>query len=252
MAAQEYDALCYREFLQLYNRFADNFSSVETECPYGLPGCACFHQGRVPPLSDREMELFLFAGFRRNGNYLYSTHCSGCVSCLPFRLVVPEFRPNRNQRRTRKRNLDLKVELLPLTATQENLALCEKFLMSRYPGNGREENSGAGYFRDFFFNSITTTMQVEYRLHGHLMGSAIIDVGQGWMNAVYFYFDPEESRRSLGTWNILFLLNLCRLWKIDYLYLGYLIYEISAMNYKKYFRPYQILVGESWQTIYGC
>ncbi len=249
MTAQEYDALCYQEFLQLYAKFSSSFMPVETRCPYGLSCCARFYQGRIPPLSDREMELFLFAGFRRNGNYLYSTHCPQCAACLPVRLFIPDFCANRNQRRTEKRNYDLEARILPLTATQENIALCEKFLMVRYPGNGKEENDGASYFRDFFFNSITTTIQVEYRLAGRLLGSAILDVGQNWMNAVFFYFDPDENKRSPGTWNILFLINLCRLWKIDYLYLGYLIYEVSAMSYKKHFRPYQILVGDCWQTI---
>ncbi len=232
MTAQEYDAACYQEFLELYGKFSNSFVAVDTPCPYNLPGlrgCARFHQGRIPPLSDREMELFFFAGFRRNGNYLYSTHCPQCGACLPIRLFVPEFRENRNQRRTEKRNRDLEAQLLPLTATRENIDLCEKFLAGRYASNGKGENSGASYFRDFFFNSITTTMQVEYRLAGRLVGSAIIDVGQNWMNAVFFYFDPEESKRSLGTWNILFLVKLCKLWGIDYLYLGYLIHEVSAV-----------------------
>lgn len=241
-----YDASCYQEFQQLYERVAGRFVNVAAECPYELPYVATFHQGAIIPLGERALELFLFAGYRRNGNWLYGMRCRNCASCLSIRLYTPSVTFNRNQLRAKKRNADLCVEAIPLVADAENVALCGKFLKARYPKDG---NNAALYFRDFFLNGITTTMQVQYRLDGKLVGNAIVDIGQQWMNAVYFYFDPEEGRRSLGTWNIVYLVELCKSLGIDYLYLGYLIHEVSAMEYKKNFRPHQILVGEFWQTI---
>lgn len=246
IASTNYDVFCSHEFPRLYAKVANRFVNINVECPYGFPFTATFHQGAMIPLGESNIGLFLSAGYRRNGNWLYSMQCLNCMACLSLRLKVLDFCANRNQLRTKKRNADLDVEIMPLLWDAENSALCDKFLKARYP---KEESSALMYFQDFFVNSIATTMQLQYRLEGRLVGGSIVDVGQRWMNAVYFYFDPDESKRSLGIWNILFLIELCQRWRIDYLYLGYLISELSSMNYKKNFKPYQILIGENWQTI---
>jgi arginine-tRNA-protein transferase len=189
------------------------------------------------------MELFLAAGYRRNGNCLYAMRCMDCSRCLPIRLHPAEFRPNRNQKRTWQRNSDLTTQLLPLEATEEDIALCDKFLRSRYP---MKHNSGASYYHDFFLNNIVNSARLQFRLNGQLIGTSIIDVGYNWLNAVYFYFDPDQSHRSLGTYNILSLIDLCREWEIEFLYLGYLIRSVSAMSYKSKFRPYYLYEDEDW------
>ncbi len=138
------------------------------------------------------------------------------------------------------------MAILPLQLDRETLALCEKFLQSRYP---REHNNAPGYYRDFFFNNIVNSVQIQYRLGERLVGTSIIDIGYNWLNAVYFYFDPDESKRSLGTYNILQLVDLCRKWEIDYLYLGYLIQSVPAMSYKSKFRPHYLFSENSWYCV---
>ena len=78
------------------------------------------------------------------------------------------------------------------------------------------------------------------------MGNSIVDIGENWLNAVYFYFDTTESSRSLGTYNILTLIDFCIQKSIDYLYLGYYIEGVSAMDYKSRFRPYYLRQREQW------
>jgi arginine-tRNA-protein transferase len=135
------------------------------------------------------------------------------------------------------------MSLLPLQAAEEDMELCEKFLRVRYP---RENNTARGYYRDFFFNNIVNSVQLQYRIEDRLVGVSIIDIGYNWMNAVYFYFDPDESQRSLGTYNILRLVDLCRQWEIQFLYLGYYIGSVPAMSYKANFQPHYLFSGEEW------
>ena len=138
------------------------------------------------------------------------------------------------------------MAILPLHPDQETLDLCEKFLQNRYP---RENNNSLGYYRDFFLNSIVNSAQVQYRVCGRLVGTSIIDIGYNWLNAVYFYFDPDESYRSLGTYNILQLVDLCLEWDVEYLYLGYLINSVPAMSYKSNFRPHYLLSDTKWTCV---
>jgi len=238
-----YDERCRLEFNALYARLAAYFVSIDTVCPYGLPAVATFHQASFAPFGERALELFLAAGYRRNGNCLYNMHCTECAGCLPIRLLPAEFRANRNQRRTWKKNRDVEIQLLPLQVSREHLDLCEKFLRARYP---QESNSASGYYRDFFLNNITSSAQLEFRIDGTLLGCSIIDIGYNWLNAVYFFFDPDQGHRSPGTLNILHLVEMCRQWDIPYLYLGYLIPGVPAMSYKAAFRPHQLLVGNQW------
>ena len=243
-AVLSYDQQCAHEFSLLHSRVGQLFINIDIGCPYGLPYVATFHQATFAPLGERAMELFLAAGYRRNGNCLYTMHCRECSACQPIRLYINDFQPRRNQRRALKRNQDLTIAAAPLRCRREHIDLCERFLQERYP---KESNSALGYYRDFFFNSIVTSVQLEYRIDDRLVGTSVVDIGHNWLNAVYFYFDPEESRRSLGTYNILYLIELCRKWEVEYLYLGYLIDSVPAMNYKKHFRPHFVFVDGKWQ-----
>jgi leucyl-tRNA---protein transferase len=220
------------------------FYDVPAKCPYGLPFMALYHQALLGRVPDGVMSQFMAAGFRRSGNNLYMMLCPECRQCIPIRLDITEFQPNRSQQRAWKKNQDLVVTIGPMQATDEKLALCNRFLQERYPGRG---NSADEYYFGFFLSTITNTMEIEYRTDdGRLLGVAVVDVGADWLNAVYFYFDPQVQKRSLGTFNILYLLEICKKWRIRHLYLGYWIKNVKAMKYKFGFRPHQLLIDSHW------
>lgn len=243
-----YDQQCAREFAELQTRFDEYFIEMPVECPYQLPHVARFYQALFAPIPERIMELFLASGYRRNGNCLYSMRCQGCRACVPIRLHPRELRLNRNQRRVLRANQDLEIEFGAVQMSAENLALCQKFLSTRYP---HRNNQAESYYAGFFMTSILSCMEIRYRLEGRLVGCAVVDVGENWMNAVYFYFDPEYGRRSLGTFNILTMAKLCLNQQIHYLYLGYYIQSVAAMNYKSRFTPHYLYLDGRWQRMTG-
>lgn len=243
-AVSLYDEQCALEFGFLESQVDQFFAEMAVDCPYHLPHDAIFYQALFSPLSDRVMELFLASGYRRNGNCLYTMRCPDCSACIPIRLHPEEVRWNRNQRRVLKKNRDIDIEFAPIEATDENIALCEKFLRSRYP---HKNNNGRVYYEGFFLNRIIPGMEIRYRLEGRLIGNGIVDVGQNWMNAVYFYFDPAEATRSPGIYNILTLVDTCLKLDIPYLYLGYYIEEVAAMNYKSRFNPHYLYLDNVWE-----
>lgn len=220
------------------------FVDVSTSCPYGLPYKAVYHQAMFTGLDDTSMERFFANGFRRNGNCVYCMHCPDCSECVPIRLLPKEFKPNRNQRRVWKKNLDLTAGVAPLTMNKENLALLDKFLSTRFP---ESKGSAMDYYSGFFVTSVTRCLEIRYRQGEQLVGVAVVDFAQSWLNAVYFYFDPELSWRSPGTMNILHLIHFCRNHKIKNLYLGYWLQSVSAMQYKARFKPHQLLINGSWK-----
>lgn len=231
---------------QILDRLDDFFPESAAPCPYGLPKTAVYRAAGVYRMPPELMGVLLAAGFRRNGNTIYTMKCPECQACTPIRLIPDQFSPNRSQRRTLKKNLDITVELASLAPTGEKLALLEKFFQHRYPGRN---NNAHDYYAGFFLTNAEFSFEATYRLAGRLVGTAIIDAGATWMNAVYFFFDPDLADRSLGTFNILQLLELCRKHGLKELYLGFWIGEVRAMRYKAAFLPHQLFRQGEWQTV---
>lgn len=245
MVASEHDKGPF-SLEQEYPAIKNYFVDVPARCPYGLDKDAVYHQAIFGWLDDTIMGKFLAHGYRRNGNSMYNMRCPECSLCVPIRIRPEEFRPNRNQRRVLKKNRDIKTGIAPLTMSGENLAVLQKFLEQRFSGGSSDAE---GYYTGFFITSIARCFEIRYRIEEELVGVAVVDCSTDWLNAVYFYFNPEYSHRSLGTYNILHLVDFCKNQKIDFLYLGYWIDGLKGMDYKKYFRPHELLIQNKWDSV---
>ncbi len=224
-------------------RLEQYFIDISAGCPYGLPEKAVYHQALLGPLDPPTMGMFLANGYRRNGNCMYAMRCPDCQGCVPIRLNTELFKANRNQRRVWQKNRDVRVGVAPLTMSDENISLLDRFLSTRFPdGNSTAES----YYTDFFITTITRCFELRYRVDDRLIGVAVLDGSDQWLNAVYFYFDPDEAQRSPGTFNILTLVNFCRSHHIMPLYLGYWIEQVKAMRYKSSFKPHEIMIDDHW------
>jgi arginine-tRNA-protein transferase len=95
-----------------------------------------------------------------------------------------------------------------------------------------------------------TTGMVEFRDETDaLLGACLTDWLSDGLSAVYSFFAPEEARRSLGTWAILWLAARARALNLPYVYLGYWVPESRKMSYKSRFRPSEVLVGGVWRVL---
>ncbi len=232
----------------LLGRYIKHFYDIPTHCPYGMSDVARYRQAQFGFVDDALMNAFLTAGFRRNGNTIYTMACSDCDACRSLRVDPVQFKPNRSQKRVLKRCASVKAVVREFNVTKEKIDLLDHFFASRFPGG---ENDAASYYGTFFVNGITDTYEVEYTVDGELMGVSIIDVGTRWLNAVYFYFDDRFKQFSPGIYNILFLLDLCLKQDIEYLYLGYTIDGHSPMAYKNSFKPNEIYSDDVWHPSVG-
>ena len=220
------------------------FQDFGTDCPYGLPHKAISRMARFSTIPEHIMETLLAGGFRRYGNTVYKMRCRNCTSCVPIMLNPHEFRPNRSQKRSARRNAALVINPGPLGPDEQDIALLQTFFDTRYPG---KNNKARDYYSGFFLNSSNFSMALRYYRNDNLLGVSVIDIGESWLSAVYFFFDPTASKRSPGTFNILSLVDICKNQGIDKLYLGYWIKESKAMNYKSSFSPHYLLRDSHWE-----
>lgn len=80
------------------------------------------------------------AGFRRSGQFTYRPQCEQCRACVPVRVEVARFVPNRTQRRCLKRNGQLSARFLPLDFRDEHYDLYRRYLGSRHAGGGMDRD----------------------------------------------------------------------------------------------------------------
>lgn len=188
------------------------------------------------------------AGFRRSGLFTYRPHCDRCRACVPVRVRAAEFTPNRTQRRTWRDYQQLQVELMPLSYNEEHYLLYRNYQQSRHAGGGMDEDSREQY-RNFILKSNVSSFLAEFRDQaGSLKMVSLIDELDDGLSSVYTFFDPDP-RASLGTFNVLWQMALCRKLELPYLYLGYWIGASRKMNYKTRFQPLEGLQDGKWQTL---
>jgi arginine-tRNA-protein transferase len=242
----EHMNILFQEAARIKEKLQQYFVQSSQKCPYGLPFQAIYNQALIDTMPDFIMDAYLASGYRRNGNVIYNMNCSKCRKCVPIRIAPLEFKPSRSQKRVWGKNREITVETTPLSCSEENLALLDKFLAVRYPGR---DCSPLDYYNGFFLNHITTTVEFRYMLGPKVIGVAIVDLSPNWLNVVFFYFDPAEGKRSPGTFNILNLIDFCRQKDIKFMYLGYCIENIKAMNYKANFKPHYTYHNHTWKLI---
>ena len=187
-------------------------------------------------------------GFRRSGHYTYRPHCYSCKGCVPVRVSVESFAPNRSQKRCQRLNRSLETTILPLEFREEHFDLYRRYQHARHKGGGMDLDDSEQYTQ-FLLSSQVNTSLVEFREGGDLAMVAVVDRVEDGLSAVYTFFDPELEKRGLGTYAVLWQIGLARSLNLPHVYLGYWIEESRKMAYKSKFRPLQGLVEGNWMEI---
>jgi arginine-tRNA-protein transferase len=79
-----------------------------------------------------------------------------------------------------------------------------------------------------------------------LLAVSVVDFLEQGLSAVYTFFDPDQSQRSLGNFAILWQIKKCQELGLPYLFLGYWIKGCGKMEYKTKFRPLEMLINGRW------
>ena len=189
------------------------------------------------------------AGFRRSHNIAYAPVCPSCQACVPIRIPVAGFSPDRTLRRIARANLGLDGFEVAARATTEQFQLFQRYQQMRH-GDGDMATMSFYDYRAMVEDTPVETFIAEFRDNDdRLIAACLADrLGDG-LSAVYSFFAPGFDKRSLGTFTILWLIERTKALGLPYVYLGYWVPESRKMAYKARFRPSEILMGGSWRAL---
>jgi len=230
------------------------YTTAPFVCSY-LPNRVARSQVAAPNhLIDTETYgRLLRSGFRRSGLFTYRPCCDGCQKCIPVRIPVAEFVPNRSQRRALSQHANLIASECPLDLREEDYALYQRYQTTRHGTGGMDHDSREDYAQ-FLLQTHIDSRLIEFHEAGEdalLRMVCIIDVLPDGLSSVYTFYDPDLSKASFGTYAILWQIAQCQHVGLPYLYLGYWIDDSEKMSYKACFRPIEGLIDGEWQPLTG-
>lgn len=205
------------------------------------------------PLSDGAAvnDSLTQGGFRRSQNIAYRPACEACEACVSARIPVQRYVFSRSERRVLDRNEDLTRHVVEAEATTEQFDLLRRYLSVRHADGGMADMTWPDYVAMIEDTAVRTHI-VEYRLAGsdrgpgQLIACILVDALADGLSLVYSFYNPNEPRRSLGSFMILDHIIQAGLNDVPYVYLGYWVRGSEKMAYKARFEPVELLRPHGW------
>lgn len=204
------------------------------------------------PEADALHNVLSQSGFRRSQTIAYRPACARCNACRSVRVVTRDFEFSRNDRRALSRNAGLVRYPTQAQATREQYRLLKLYVTTRHDNGGMSDMT----YRDYAAMAGSSPVQsviFEYREgpepDAPLVAAAITDVLRDGLSMVYSFFDPARASQSIGHYLILDHIQHAHDLGLPYVYLGYWVKGSAKMDYKRRYKPLEVLDGDGWRLL---
>ena len=233
------------EELDLLNPPSTDFSMLDYDCAY-IPGKKVRMNYKYVNHSSKTYATAVIArAWRRFGKYFFHPICNGCNECKSIRIDAKSNKFSKSQRKVIKKNSKTEIIVQEPTLTTAHLDLYNKYHNFKHKKDGwtHRNISQREYHENFVDGANDFGKEVLYVIDGKLIGVDLIDILDDGISSIYFYYDPEYAHLSLGTYSLLYQINLANILELPWIYLGYWVDGCKAFAYKPNFQPQEILDG---------
>ncbi|MEA1892519.1 MAG: arginyltransferase [Campylobacterota bacterium] len=184
-------------------------------------------------------------GYRRFGKMYFRPICSTCNECQSIKIDVKNYKFSKSDRRVIKKAVFIKSYIQTPSVSQAHLDLFEKYHLHMKEKKSWQYNqtNPQNYYSSFVDGHNGFGYEVLYYDGDKLIGIDLIDILQDGISSIYFYYDPDYYKYSLGKLSLLLQIKFAQANKKDWIYLGYYVKECSSLSYKADYKPFVTLQG---------
>ena len=222
-----------------------DFCMLDYECAYLPDKSVRMHYKYIDRASRRYNTALIQRGWRRFGCYYFHPICNGCNECKSLRIDANKFKASKSQRKSIKRNAETEIIIQKPTMTQAHIDLYNKYhnFKQKKDDWSHRNISLREYKENFVEGAYEFGKEVLYIRDGQIIGVDLLDILEDGISSIYFYYDPDYSRLSLGVYSLLYQIELAKVLELRWIYLGYWVKGCKAFEYKSNFKPQEILDG---------
>lgn len=223
-------------------------STNDEECTYLKDAKQTTHYKIIDSCSVAYCEALIERGWRRFGNMFFRPICADCQACESFKIDVKNFEFSKSQRRILRKNAHLDMVVQAPTVTKEHLNLFEKYHwhMKDKRGWSHETTTPHHYYMSFVHGHGAFGYEILYYIDEKLVAVDLIDVLPNGISSIYFYYDPDFDKLSLGTYSMLRQIEIAKSEGLEWIYVGYYVKGCQSLEYKSRYTPYHVLQGRPW------
>ncbi|MDR1006942.1 MAG: arginyltransferase [Campylobacteraceae bacterium] len=221
------------------------FSTLPHECSYLCDKACTMHYKYITDCSALLNSALVERGWRRFGLYFSRPNCQMCKECINLRIDVKNFQFSNSAKRIFKKNRYIKTFVCKPSLTRKHLELYEKYhkFMSVKKGWKYYEMTPKRYFELHVAGCEDFGKEVLYFYKDSMIAVDLIDITNDGISSIYFFYDPDFSKLSLGKYSIYQQILLAQSQELDWIYLGYYVKECQSLMYKAEYKPHQLLQG---------
>jgi arginine-tRNA-protein transferase len=222
-----------------------DFCMLDYECAYLQDRMVRMNYKYIEEATKKYNTALIHRGWRRFGCYYFHPICNGCNECKSIRIDVDNFKLTKSQKKSIKRNRDTEIIIQKPSLTQAHIDLYNKYhnFKNKKDKWSHRNISPREYRENFVEGAHDFGKEVLYLKDNKVIGIDLIDILDNGISAIYFYYDPDYAKLSLGTYSLLYQIELARVLGLSWIYLGYWVDGCKAFAYKPKFQPQEILDG---------
>ncbi len=219
--------------------------SLNDKCSYIDGREQITHYKVIENCSSQNCQDLIERGFRRFGKMYFRPICADCNECQSIKIDVENFTFSKSQKRIIKKAFHIKSYVQTPTLSQAHLDLFEKYHL--HMKDKKEwtynETTAEHYYQSFVTGHNEFGYEVLYFDEDKLIGVDLIDVLDDGISSIYFYYDPDYSKYSLGKLSLYNQIKFAARSNKKWIYLGYYVQGCPSLSYKSEYKPYITLKG---------
>lgn len=219
--------------------------SLNDKCSYLDNKQQSTHYKIIDDCSIESCQELVERGYRRFGKMYFRPTCSTCQECQSIKVDVENFTFSSSQKRVIKKASSIKSFIQKPSLTKKHLELFKKYHqhMNEKKGWDYHETTAQNYYNSFVNGHNDFGYEVLYFDEDRLIGVDLIDILEDGISSIYFYYDTDYMKYSLGKLSLYNQIKFAKKSHKKWIYLGYYVEECPSLSYKAHYKPFLTLQG---------